>query len=410
MSSLKKNVSWLFLLQVSSYIFPIITTPYLLRTLGTNNYGIYAIFLVYFQYMYMVIDFGYNLTATREVAEVKDNDNKKLSYILSTVFLAKTILVLIMILISGLIVLYFYPSYLNLYLISCVGLISNAYYTNWLYQGLERLKFVSVVTIITKFVVFSATLIFVKSKADISSALWIYSISFMLPTLVLLFHSCVFLQLRIHKVKFTYIIKSLKHSMPIFTSNISTSLYTSLNSVVLSRYASVDIVGMYYSADRIRVALQSLLNPISQAVYPRICSEKDNSTFFKRFSIVFILSGLLLTISCALFSVFFGDRYFGLESHQASFYLLAMSPLLFIISLAVVFGQWFMVARGYTKKFSRIYIVFSLLHVCIVFPLVHSFSVWGIIMSSTFTQLSISLSMMFFYLREKNAKRNNNTP
>ncbi|WP_241647144.1 oligosaccharide flippase family protein, partial [Rosenbergiella metrosideri] len=292
-----------------------------------------------------------------------------------------------------------YNSYINSYLICYIGLIGNAYYPNWLFQGLEKLKDISIVTLVTKIIVFSITLIFVKGPNDLNIALLIYSLSFVIPTIILTFYSYKVNETKFCKVSKVDVYKSLKESVPIFISNISTSLYTSLNSLILSRFVPIELVGMYYSSERIRVALQSLLNPISQAVYPRVCNAGQD--LFNRYSSVFLIFGFCLSVACAIFSVFFGDLYFGYKFTMSSKYLTLMSPLIFIISFGVVYGQWFLVAKNLNKVFSKIYILSSLFHLIHVFPLVYFFGVWGVIASSLITQTIISSSMLIFYMKRK---------
>ncbi|MBN1086315.1 oligosaccharide flippase family protein [Erwinia aphidicola] len=66
-----KNIAYLALVQVSNFVFPVITLPYLVRTLGVSDYGSIMLSLAIVQYFSLVVDYGFNYSATREIAIAK---------------------------------------------------------------------------------------------------------------------------------------------------------------------------------------------------------------------------------------------------------------------------------------------------------------------------------------------------
>ena len=85
------NFSYLFLLQIASYLFPLVTMPYLARVIGAEGFGHIAIASAVIMWIQTISDWGFNYTATRDVA--KNRENKDIvSHILSNVIWAKFIL------------------------------------------------------------------------------------------------------------------------------------------------------------------------------------------------------------------------------------------------------------------------------------------------------------------------------
>ena len=70
------NTFYLYIFQVISYVFPLITVPYLVRVLGTDTFGIIAFFSSFILYFQVIVDYGFNLSATRDVAVYKNNPIK----------------------------------------------------------------------------------------------------------------------------------------------------------------------------------------------------------------------------------------------------------------------------------------------------------------------------------------------
>ena len=75
-------------MQIGNFLLPLIAFPYLVRVLGPEKYGLITFALAFVQYFALLIDYGFNYTATREIAVNRD-DKDKTSSIFSTVLVIK---------------------------------------------------------------------------------------------------------------------------------------------------------------------------------------------------------------------------------------------------------------------------------------------------------------------------------
>jgi polysaccharide transporter, PST family len=87
--NLLKNVTSLGFVQLSNYILPLITLPYLARVLGPNYFGLVMMAQATMIYLTLMTDYGFNLSATKEIAKVRDNLTK-VSQLFSSVIIIKT--------------------------------------------------------------------------------------------------------------------------------------------------------------------------------------------------------------------------------------------------------------------------------------------------------------------------------
>ena len=76
------NFGYLSLLQIAGYVFPLITMPYLARVIGADGFGKIAFASAIVVWIQTISDWGFNLTATRDVAQSR-NDKDKVSHIFS---------------------------------------------------------------------------------------------------------------------------------------------------------------------------------------------------------------------------------------------------------------------------------------------------------------------------------------
>ena len=88
------NFGYLTLLQIAGYVFPLITMPYLARVIGVDGFGKIAFASVVVVWFQTIADWGFNLSATRDVAQNKKN-KEKVSEIFSNVLWARCFLTLL---------------------------------------------------------------------------------------------------------------------------------------------------------------------------------------------------------------------------------------------------------------------------------------------------------------------------
>lgn len=68
-----KNALSLLTVQIAKYILPLVSIPYLARILGPQEWGLVIFAQVSAQWFEMILDYGFNLSATREIARNRDN-------------------------------------------------------------------------------------------------------------------------------------------------------------------------------------------------------------------------------------------------------------------------------------------------------------------------------------------------
>src|SRR5580658_4032705 len=98
------NALSLYAVQGLNYLVPLLLVPYLLRTLGPNGYGAIVFAQALMGYAVLVTDYGFNLTAARDISIVRD-DARAVAKIYWSTMAAKLILFLASCLVIALITL-----------------------------------------------------------------------------------------------------------------------------------------------------------------------------------------------------------------------------------------------------------------------------------------------------------------
>lgn len=401
------NIVSLFGIQGMNYFIPLITLPYLVKTLGPESYGILGFSIAFIQYFCLITDYGFNLSASRKVA-MHSSDKFEVSRIFWHVFSCKIILAILGVFIM-LMACHAVP-YLNMQqdvIWAAYGLvIGNILFPVWLFQGKEQMGFSSLANILSRAVSIPLIFIFVKGADDAWVAAWIMSVTAIFGGLISIFVLWQKKWILFEKIECKRIVAEYRDGWHVFLSTAAVSLYTTSITVVLGFIAGPIAVGYFVAADKLRQAVQGLLVPISQALYPRInnlmVSQPELAfLFLRRLLRYFSLVGLLLSLSIFIFSPLGVNLLYG-ELYQSSItvlYILAFCPLL--VSVSNVLGIQTMLVLGFNKEFSRILIFSGILCLVVIFPFSFFWKEAGAAWAVLLAESSVTIMMLFFVWHKK---------
>lgn len=346
-----KDTIWLIGLQGTNYIVPLLVWPYLMYTLGAEGFGIYSFGIALSQYLMMLIDFGFNLTASKQIALAQGN-SFEINRIFSATMVAKLLLLIISLLIVIMVsVLPMYRIYRTIVWITWFMVVGNAFSMFWLFQGTGKIRLISIVNTVLKILILPLTFIVVKSSADVYKAAWI-QVAVYVCTGIVMVGILNHLHLAQWKsVCMADVIEQFRNSWSIFLSSVATSTYTTLFVIILACIVPADEVGRYTATEKIMRSLCYLVwMPMSQAYFPRISqlgnkNSSEGKKLMRRLLFVLIgilgLGGIAFAIGAEPLTVLLGKDYNGIGTIAK---IMAVIPLL--IAVGGVQGQMGLIAMG----------------------------------------------------------------
>lgn len=388
-----------------NFILPLLTLPYLTTVLGPSKFGLISWAQAFIQYFIQFTDYGFNLVATKDVSLARD-DKRRLSVIFSTVMLVRTVLLLVSLLVL-LVVVYAIPKFQGdslVYLLTFGMVIGNVLFPVWFFQGIEHMKIISILNVISKLVFTIGIFVFVKDPSQFLYVPLLNSLGYIAIGIVSLYLILFRYKVQLVKPSRDDIMYQLKEGWHIFVSNIVTSLYTTSNVFILGFFASNTIVGYYASAEKIVKAISSVIAPLVQTVYPflsRALQDSRERTMWilnRIFILVTVIMGILsLVVGFGTETLvhFFSPKY---EPTIPLLKILSVFPL--ILGWANVFGILTMINLDYKKELSRIYIVGSLLSIILMILLIPTFKEYGTAWNAVITEGFVTLLMMIFLWRK----------
>lgn len=295
--SLLKNTAMLSVLQLSTYALGLIAIPYETRVLGVEAFGLLGAATAIMVYFQLVIDFGFLLSATEDVAANREN-KPYLCRLLTAVTLAKLLLAVCScgVLLGLCRVIDAWRGREGLFLLFFLSTVFTSMMPDYLYRGMEKMTAVTVRTVAIRTFFTVAIFLFLKSPEDL----------YVIPVLNIIGNGIAMAaayrdlhrRFGVHlvPVSFREIGRNLKRSSVFFLSRIATTAYTSLNTVILDMItASGGATGLYTAADKLITTGRNLLTPISDSLYPYMTRNRD----FRLVKKILLLTTPPIALFCA---------------------------------------------------------------------------------------------------------------
>lgn len=395
---------YLIILQGANQLLPLFVMPFLMIKLGAEGYGFVGFSLSVIQYLVLIVDFGFNLSATKRIAQAND-DVDKCNEVFWNVVAAKSLLLVAssVILLVLMLTVPTFQFYSQAIWATWPMLLGSTFTFMWFFQGKGYIRFFSVMNTLSKLALLPLIFVFVKTPDDCSLAAFLQAVVFVGTAIISNIYIYRKRLVQWHTPSWKGIKVELAESFPLFLSTASTSVYTQLIVIVLGFYCTTSEVGKYASADRIMRALCFLLYvPLNQVFFPKISAlavkGKDLAAgLFKQ-----VMLMVILVMCCVSAFLFFGGVYLpnllGHDYAGIDVYLkiLAIAPL--AIGFGGVFGQMGLVALGnkYTSnKFRNVYFIAALAAIIMMFVLTPWLGAIGACITVSATELLVAVLMAY---------------
>ncbi len=352
--NLVRNILALYGVQVGAYLFPLISLPYLARILSPEGWGVVAFAQSFGQYLALLVEYGFNLSATRAVVQHR-HDPQGLRKLLAGVLGAKLLLGLLALGLTLLVIAVIptFQMHPQIAWAATFWALASSLSPLWYFQGLERMAFVATLDLLTRALNLLGFLLFVKGPEDGWKVLVLMGGFALLSSLTAL--CLAYLEVGWAWPRWDWTREALRSGWHLFLSR-GAILYNAGNPFILGLFAPPTFVAYYVGAEKIIRALQGLLWPLIQAIYPRVnhllVKDPKEATMFIRKSLILVvlaslcLGGSILGLAHPLVSLFLGQEY-----KPAIPALQILAFLIPIGALSNVFGILWMVPLGLDRYF-----------------------------------------------------------
>jgi len=385
-NQLFNNFVSLFSLQGINLILPFLTLPYLGRVLGAERYGVVLMVYAVMQYLFVLCDYGFNLSATKDVSIFRE-DKQKINSMFSNIYYIKLVLVLLAFIILAICVFSFDELYEHktAYLLGFGIVVGQVLNPIWFFQGMENMKYMTRVNVIAKGLFTILIFMVIKTESDYYKVPLLYSIGFVIGGLFSLYYAFKNFNVKFGKPDVREIKRLMSNSTQYFLSRSAAALYTSSNTFIAGLALGNYFAGIFGAAEKIFMAMTVIYAPLGDALYPYMAKNRDLKLYKKIF-----IGAIVANTALAAIVYFFSDMIvlliFGPDFADSADLLRLFCFLALLFVPAVMLGYPLLGALG-KEKYANYSVVFaSLLHVAILLVCYNYLTVNRIIYLLFFTQ------------------------
>lgn len=314
-----RNVLALYGIQFAGYVLPLLTIPYLARTLHPQGFGLLLFFQSFALWASLTIEYGFNLSAAREIARNRAN-NDVLATLASGVLGAKVLLLSVFLLLAGTVawsvtIFRAHPLYLVFALLQTLTFGFSPF---WYFQGME--KMVPAVTV--EFLCRGAAVALIFGLVANPGDGWrVLALQGVAGCGILLIQSrWMYKEIGFRWPQWKQSRCALRDGWDMFVFRGAYQIYGTANAFILGMFSpSLQVVGYFGGAERIAKPLQGLTAPLTQALYPHmsrtLAESRQKALAMARWTVAaccgtgLVLALVIASLGRSFVAIFLGPAY-----------------------------------------------------------------------------------------------------
>jgi len=286
----------------------------------------------------------------------------------------------------------------SLYALVYLIVLGNVLFPTWLFQGLERMRHITIFTILARMLTVIAIIALVHKQSDYLLAAALQASGMVIAGLLALVSLTRLVPVRLQWPGIIQLREVVVDSWHLFVYNSVTTIYANTNIFFLGILTNPVAVGYFSAADKIVQAVRGLVGPVSQAVYPHITllrsrSDGDALVFIR--TLLRLQGAVMFALSLALFlfAVPIVDVLLGNQFQESVILVKWMALLPFILGISNVLGIQTMLIFGMKRSLSHIYLTTSIFSVFLLVLLIYWFGAQGAAISVVISEIVLLARM-----------------
>ena len=402
-----KNYIYNLIQQVLLVVSPLITIPFLSRSLGAEGIGTYSYAFALTNYFTLVATLGCDVYGRREISYVKNSlmDRSKKFWSIQIIKTICTLLVSVVYIIFSL-----NNSNKTLLLILTFHLINVPLNIGWFYQGTEKFKKITIRTIFLKLAELLFVVFCIHSKNDLIK--YTFGSSFINFLTFFVLWLDIKNDIKFEKITLKDVKYDLKNCLQFFLPAIATSVYTLLDKTmlgILTRGYTEN--GYYEQAQKINIVLLRVVLSLGLVLLPQIAGafkegnkKQVKDLVNKSGKYVFFIS-LPIALGLICISDNFVPWFFGNGYNKVSELLKLSGFILIVQGLDDIFGMQYLVNVGKQKQYIISIFSGALTNFIFNLILIPKFASAGAIIASFIGELVIVLVQIYYVKANINLKK-----
>lgn len=403
-SKVFSNGIYLYILQIFNTVLPLITLPYITRILGDSQYGVFSKTFNYITYCQALVEYGFALAGARKVSlcDSKAERDKVFSNIVYSKMLLTLASFLVVVVLSFTIIKDSTQA-MCLFILSLL-FVAEIFNQTWLLQGMQYMRPIMLISVISRTVSTIFIFIFVKDSND----LLLYALLFVGTNVITSLLGTVIVvkkfEVRFVRLKIDEIKLALKDAWPLFTTSFASKVCSGFAITALGFFCSDAIIGGYSAVQKIPYMLVMIFAPLGQVIYPFICRlyADDLAKGVRTLKLIalVVLGGCLFgVVLIIILKDWLINLVLGAEYIQYANLIIPLACWLFLSITNNFLGIQTLVARGFQKQYSRCFLISIIVLVALNLILGYFFGAMGAAFATMLGELVLTVGCLIVIIK-----------
>ncbi len=360
MNKVKKNILYNLAYQILVLIVPLITSPYISRTLGAEGLGTYSYVSSVAYYFFILVTLGLSNYGNRSIAKCGDNEKER-SKIFCSIYAMQLICGGI-VLASYLVYLLFFAEeiYTTYFLIYSLYILGAVVDVNWFFWGMQDFQLTTKRNTIVKLLTVVSVFLFVRNESALIGYVFIVAGSTLFSNLIL--WTRIPRYVSFSKPTWRDVSSHFKPNFVLFVPVLAISIYRVMDKIMIKELSGVVQNGYYENADRIITISMAAFSAVATVMMPAISNmvaSEDNDRIKK------ILRDMMQVIMCLSIAMTFGliavarefaPLFFGSQFIETGYLMMGLAPTIILSGWKNVLRSQYLIPYEKDKAY-----VFSLI-------------------------------------------------
>ncbi|MCD7825915.1 MAG: flippase [Clostridiaceae bacterium] len=392
--NVKLNYIYNVFYQILASILPLITSPYIARTIGAEGLGIYSYAYSIAHYFAIFILLGLSNYGNREIASVRE-DKEKLSRTFWEIYFMQASIAIIIIIAYTSYLMIFQPSDFLVGALMMFYIVSVAFDINWFFYGMELFKYTVIRNSIIKVLTVILIFIFVKGPDDTWKYTLIMVAGFLISQLALWPYLRKYVWFRLPKIN--AIFKHLKPNIVLFIPVVAINIYKYMDKIMLGALINKTQVGYYENAEKVILIPMGFITAFGNVMLPKMSNlyasgkqSEGNSYIDTSFRFITALT-LAMAFGLASVATKFSILFWG-ESFEVC------GSIISVLAISMIFISWpnvirtqYLIPTHQEKHYIISVVIGAVVNFIVNYMLIYKYEAIGTAIGTVFAELSVCI-------------------
>lgn len=402
-----KNFTNFSFFQITNYLVPLITIPYIVHIIGAEKFGILSFAAAIIYYLQIFVDYGFNISGVQKLASERSFPEKIATTYSSilTIRVALSVIMMSLLLLSSLLFGEI-KLYLWIYIFTFIMIPASTLQSVWFYNGMEKMQYLNYTNLVSRSIYLIGIFAFIHKSTDFLYVPLINSMSIMFAGIVSTIIIFKKFEIRYKAPSPDIMLEYLKDGWHLFISNLGMNLYRNSNVFILGLLAPKEIVGFYSAGEKIIKVLQMVFTPITNVFYPyisRLRPVNPARSLYMIKIVLLVMGGATFILSVILISM--ADRivlgFFGTDFISSIIVIKIGAFVIFIGTLNYILGIIFMLNFSMKREFTKSVIRTGIANLILCFSLIYMFKEIGAAYSFLFAEGFLLFNLVIYIYQKQ---------